>query len=66
MWRKDMRHSPAFTMWLYLAEDQHPGALIAKSLWIPVDPEPEPELSAKIDTEEKGNDDEREHSTSTH
>jgi len=27
----------AFTMWLYLAEDQHPGALIAKSLWVPVD-----------------------------
>jgi len=49
--------SPAFTMWLYLAEDQHPGALIAKSLWVPVDPDPEPELSAKIDTEEKGNDD---------
>jgi len=27
----------AFTMWLYLAEDQHPGAPIAKSLWVPVD-----------------------------
>ena len=47
MWRKDMRHSPAFTMWLYLAEDQHPGALIAKSLDIPVDPEPEPETERK-------------------
>ena len=55
-----MCHSPAFTMWLYLKEDQHPGALIAKSLDIPVDPEPEPELSAKIDAEEKGNEDERE------
>ena len=53
----------AFTMWLYLKEDQHPGALIAKSLWVPVDDKPE--LSAKIDTEEKGNEDEREHSTST-
>ena len=47
MWRKDMRHSPAFTMWLYLAEDQHPGALIAKSLWVAVDPEPEPETPAE-------------------
>ena len=60
-----MCHSPAFTMWLYMKEDQHPGALVAKSLDIPVDPEPEPELSAKIDTE-KGNEDEREHSISTH
>ena len=55
-----MCHSPAFTMWLYLKEDQHPGALVAKSLWVPVDEEAEPELSAKIDTEEKGNEDERE------
>ena len=53
-----MCHSPAFTMWLFLKEDQHPGALIAKSLWVPVDDKPE--LSAKIDTEEKGNEDERE------
>ena len=60
-----MCHSPAFTCWLYLAEDQppiHRGAAIARSLGIPVDGEPE--LSAKIDTEEKGKQDEREHSTS--
>ena len=49
-----MCHSPAFTMWLYLKEDQHPGALIAKSLDIPVDPDPGP---AKIDpmTDRLGN-----------
>ena len=30
----------AFTMWLYLAEDQHPGALRALACGIEVDPEP--------------------------
>jgi len=40
MWRKDMRHSPAFTMWLFLKEDQHPGALIAATCGVEIDPEP--------------------------
>jgi len=45
-----MCHSPAFTCWLYLAEDQppiHRGAAVARSLWIPVDDEPEPETPAE-------------------
>ena len=53
-----MCHSPAFTLWLYLAEDQHPGALIAKSLWVPVDGpetgfEPEPETERKNASSER-------------
>ena len=42
-----MCHSPAFTMWLYLAEDQHPGALRALARGVDIDPEPEPETPAE-------------------
>src|SRR3990172_6272816 len=35
-----MCHSPAFTMWLFMKEDQHPGALRALACGVAVDPEP--------------------------
>ena len=54
MWRKDMRHSPAFTMWLFLKEDQQPGALIAKSLWVPVDGDEPKETPAERAPDDTG------------
>ena len=49
-----MCHSPAFTMWLYLAEDQHPGALIAAACGVDIDPEPEPETPAERAPDDTG------------
>ena len=42
-----MCNHPAFTMWLYLAEDQHPGALRALACGVDIDPEPEPETPSE-------------------
>ena len=46
-----MCHSPAFTMWLYLAEDQPPGALRALACGVAVDPEDEPEPETETPAE---------------